>query len=513
MDVLPRFTGQLFDQFRQMPLIQRVFSIGLIFVVCAGFGGLILVNQKQAFQPVSFGKTFTTEELTSAEKALKAAGLRQFRRDGHQLLAPVSELDRYNGVLLETDALPADLGAQMLKQLESQSPFTTDRQRSQMKEALMLQELRRMIKAVPDIEDARVAIASPERKQSWNRKSRATANVMLKPREGRDVSPSLVNSLRQVVASMVPDLAPQDVTIFDVTRGQAYSGETIHESGESLLTQKIREATAYYEQRLQKALAYIPHVEILVQVEADQVKSAMARSRNLRSRPEIVQLANRPAAIQTRDTHATAFRGSTELVSDSTREPSEEDMHEAIPSAVQISVSIPREYLQKIAKQREMSGDRTLSPAEIEEEVLAKVENTAASLLPLDSNLSGVLVTLSDELPERNSTPESVVAESPLAKFCQENAGSLALTLAGLAGIWACQYVMTSVKPAGEPADQRQVEDFAPAPVAPVLESHETRITSLDRMAHLRDEIRSLVASDPAASAELIGKWLSEMPQ
>ena len=51
-----------------------------------------------------------------------------------------------------------------------------------MKEALLLQELRRMIKAVPDVEDARVAIASSERRTSWNQKPRSTANVTIKPR-------------------------------------------------------------------------------------------------------------------------------------------------------------------------------------------------------------------------------------------------------------------------------------------------------------------------------------------
>ena len=138
MDVLPRITRLLVDQLREMPFAQRVVSIGLVLVVLAGFAGLLFVNQQNPLQPVSFGKAFTNDERSSAEKALKAAGLNGFRRDGQRLLAPEKDLNRYNAALLETDALPTDLGAQMLKQVESLGPFTTDRQRLQMKEALVL---------------------------------------------------------------------------------------------------------------------------------------------------------------------------------------------------------------------------------------------------------------------------------------------------------------------------------------------------------------------------------------
>ena len=74
----------------------------------------------------------------------------------------------------------------MLKQFESLGPFTTDRQRQEMKEALLLQELRRMIEAVPDIEHARVAVANSGRRVSFGQKPRVTANVTVKPRAGRE---------------------------------------------------------------------------------------------------------------------------------------------------------------------------------------------------------------------------------------------------------------------------------------------------------------------------------------
>ena len=148
MDVLPRITRQLVELFRAMSLVQRATFVALLML--GGFAWLLVANRPDDFQAVSFGKAFASDELSAAERALNQAGLTNYRREGRKLLAPANQLDRYNAALVEFDAVPSDLGSQMLKQFESLGPFTTDRQRQEMKEALLLQELRRMIEAVPD---------------------------------------------------------------------------------------------------------------------------------------------------------------------------------------------------------------------------------------------------------------------------------------------------------------------------------------------------------------------------
>ena len=254
-----------------------------------------------------------------------------FRREGRKLLAPTRDLDRYNAALLESDALPADLGTQMLKQYEKLGPFSTDRQRQQMKEAFLLQELRRMMKEVPDVEDAHVAIASSERRGGWNQKPRSTANVSLKPRSGRELSSGLINSLRHVVANMVPDLKPTDVTVFDVTRGQAYTGETTDDPTDSQYLQRAREFTRQYEQQIQKALSHIPFVSVTVHVDLDTLKSSMIRSETLRSKNDDRQVADRPGPDANSDPHLTGFRGSNGLPTETIREVSEKQLVSAMP--------------------------------------------------------------------------------------------------------------------------------------------------------------------------------------
>ncbi len=508
MDFLPRMTGQLFDRFQEMSFAQRTISLAFVFVVGIGLGGLLIFKTQTEFQPVSFGKVFSPEELQSAEKALTASGLTGFHKQGHRILAPKKELERYNAALLEFDALPADLGTQMLKQYETLGPFSTDRQRQQMKEALLLQELRRMIKAVPDIEDARVAIASSERRTGWNQKPRATANVTITPRKGREISVTLVNSLRHVVASMVPDLAAGDVTIFDVTQGIAYTGESQKQMPESRYLSRAREFTRQYEQQILRALSYIPRVGVVVQVDLDAFTSSIARSEAIRSRSDISPVANRPATIEETGDHLTGFRGDT----DTSQDVNEQILLTALPKAVRVSVSIPRDYLREIADQSANPNGKPADPSLLEsseDELLTKVERTVARLIPPESSKNAITVTCVDRLDGLSSDRKKAV---PM-KVRPEHLW-IAATIAGVVVL----FVLGSARPTPTnethlpPSSASSSQEIPQTESQPLADAVRSPIASLDRAAVLRDEIRAMVQSDPIASADLLGKWLTEAP-
>ncbi len=515
MDVLPRITRQLFDRFREMPPVQRAASIALLFFVCAGFGWLVIFNHRTQFQPVSFGKSFDNEELASAERALAAAGLTSFRRDGQRLLAPARDIPRYNAALLEFDALPADLGTQMIKHYETLGPFSTDRQRQQMKEALLLQELRRMIKAVPDIEDARVVIASPERRSGWNQKTRATANVSVKPRAGREVSVTLANSLRHVVASVVPDLLPADVTIFDLTRGQAYTGEPTDTSLETSQRQQTHEMSRQYEQRLQKALSHIPNVSVVVQIDLQRRKPSFVQRTALQTRNDHARVVNRPVSLVDADEHLTGFRGTGDNESDfSTTDLNSKTAHVAdLPQNIRVSVSIPRDYLRDVARrmQNRFPSTDQLDVEAIEQDVSAKVERIVAGLIPSEAARQSVSVTCVDRLtpesPDESVRPASVQLTSFIQKWCGT------LTIAGLTMLTGVWILKRQTRSASRLHQLPNLDEHEPISVAaPPLLATTAAITAskVDHFVMLRDEIRSLVESDPAASATLLGTWLSE---
>ena len=515
MDVLPRITRQLVDRFREMPPVQRAVSIALIVMVCAGFGWLVIFNHRTEFQPVSFGKSFDTEELASAERALAAAGLTSFRRDGQRLLAPAKDLSRYNAALLEFDALPADLGTQMIKHYETLGPFSTDRQRQQMKEALLLQELRRMIKAVPDIEDARVMIAVPERRSGWNQKTRATATVTVKPRPGREVSVPLASSLRHVVASVVPDLLPADVTIFDVTRGQAYTGESTDNSLETRKRQQTHEITHQYEQRLQKALSHIPNVSVVVQIDLEQRRPSIVRSTALQTHGDHARVVNRPVSVDDADEHLTGFRGTGDQQSEFSTIDSESKPAHVVDRLqnIRVSISIPRDYLRDVARRMRNTSASTdqMDLDLVEQDVSAKVERIVAGLIPSESARQNISVTCVDRLAAEPPNAPIRSSTLPLISFIQKWRGPLVIVgLTTLAGFWILMHSTRSASPSNK------LPNFEEESLTLVSHPSQEMATAMtvskqDHIAMLRDEIRSLIESDPAATATLLGKWLSEV--
>lgn len=479
MDVLPRMTRQLFELFREMSPGQRAAFVAVPLLVLAGLAWLVGFNRPDDHQAVLFGKTFASEELAVAENALHQAGLLNYRREDRKLLAPVEELDRYNAALVEFDAVPTDLGSQILKQFETLGPFSTDRHRQEMKDALLLQELRRMIKAVPDIEDARVAVASSKRRVGFGQKPRVTANVTVKPRAGRDLSRRLVGSLRQAVASMVPDLMAADVTVFDLATGQAHTGEDADEPFESRLIQRVREFTRQYEQQIQKALTFIPEATVAVHVDLDNLKSSVVRKEHIRVTADDSTIANRPGSIQQvahHDEdgipHAAAFRG-RDIPTNFTREVTERELLAAMPRAVQVSVSIPRDYYRDVASRRQAQGEtnnRRLDLESIEEEVLTKVERTVGRLIPIDSDHDAISVTTVDRMPvESAETSFSTVDQ--ITVLAWRHGGSWAL---GLFTVWAL-WMLTRVSHAPRPSTPRPAATVEPTHVPVQTPRHPER--------------------------------------
>ncbi len=507
MDVLPRITRQLFELLRAMSPVQRATFVAVPVLVLAGLSWLVVFNRPDDHQAVLFGKTFASDELAVAEKALNHAGLLNYRREDRKLLVPATELDRYNAALVEFDAVPPDLGSQLLKQFETLGPFSTDRHRQEMKDALLLQELRRMIKAVPDVEDARVTVANSGRRVGFGQKPRVTANVSVKPRAGRELTARLVASLRQAVASMVPDLMPADVTVFDVARGQAYSGEQADDPLDGLLIQRVREFTRQYEQQIQKAISFIPNATVAVHVDLDNLKSSVTRKEHIRvtddwmrsNRPGSVQLAGHEDADSMR--HSAGFRGPADGPTDFTHEVSERELLAAMPRAVQVSVSIPRDYYRDIAARRKVQGEtnnRRLDLDSIEEEILTKVERTVGRLIPVDSPHDAISVTSVDRMPIEHAE-QALTAADQLTVLAWRHGGSCALGLFAVWALWMLSRLSVAVPATGTAQGYTPPERSTETLAAPAI-AQQTVAEPAHREMDLRDQSVAPAESDPAAT-------------
>ncbi len=527
MDILNRTFQQFAELFRSMTVPQRITLILVPLLVLAGFVGLAWNSRTSGETAISWGKVFSTEELIAAEQALIEAGLTKFRREGQRLMVPETEKDRYNAALLEFDAMPSDLGSQMLKQYESLSPFSTDKQRLEMKEAMLLQELRRTLRAIPDLSDARVVVANSGRRSSWSQKQRVTANVTVVPKSGRELSNRLVRSLQAAVASMVPDLKPQDVTIFDVSNGVTFTGEDPSDPFDSRLIGRIKELTRQYEQQIAKGLDFIPGVGVTVNVDVENIKSSVVRSQlvdpkksarifsseqsltdNQQQRPtkgEPGQVANRPGSVaatpgidKTRQLNETENR----TLNGVSFEVTEKQLLAAMPKAVQVSVSVPRDYYRDIATQRSAGGEKDtgrLDVQQIEKDVLLTVKNSVQRLIPMGSQPDSVSIHSVDRLVRDIPEPTIPITDR-LIVILQDWGGSIVLT--GLA-IWALLLIRRSI-----PATAAQsLEEFDTKRLN-VAKFQAEEAAAEQKEPTKRDLLQNVVRDNPEMAATVIEKWI-----
>lgn len=537
MDVLNRIARQFQELFSRMTPSQRGTLIVVPLLVVAAFAMLLWSQPGASYTALSWGKVFSTDELMKTEQALIEANLTGFRREGQRIMVPAGEADRYNAALLEFDAMPADMGAELLRKFENLGPFSTDRQRQDMKEALLLQELQRMIMAVPDIEHARVGIASSGRPNSWSRKNHVTANVTVRPRAGRELSQRLVTSLRAAVSSMVPDLKPSDVTIFDVVNAVSYTGESTDDPFNSGPVNRIRELTRQYEQQIQKDLSYIPGVGVTVHVDVDNLKSSVTRSQvvdpkksadvyssefsttdNVQQRPpkgEAGLRANQPGALaaaaapertrQLNESGTNAIRGVSFEVT-------EKALIAAMPKAVQVSVKIPRDYYREIADQRTAAGEK--DPArtdalQIEQDVLANVQKSVARLIPTGSPVDAITVT-SFERVETNAADTPIVWSIRITELVRQWGGPAGMVLLALAALVILRRQMKSL-----PAEASSMASAAGLSAGQTIPGMPGAVTAPATMEEIvlkdmpkRELIQNLARDNPEMTANVIGKWL-----
>ncbi len=525
MPFLQSLYRQFTTLFQSLAPSQRATLVLVPVLVLAGFGWLLLQGKPGSEAALSWGKVFSSEELMAVEQALIQEGLTDFRREGQRLMVPAAEIDRYNAALLTFDVMPTDIGSQMLKQYESLGPFSTEKERQERREAMLLQEVTRVVRAVPEVADARVMIAGSSRR-GWSQKSKVTANVTVRTKAGQELAPKLVRSIRAAVASMVPDLQPADVTVFDVLNGMSHTGGTADDALDGELVQRIEQFQRKYEGQISEALAYIPDVGVTVNVDVENLKSSVVRNQivdpkkfapvysqetNIKDtqqqRPvqgEPGQAANRPAALAATpglDRNRSWTDASTQALNGVSFEVTEKELIAAMPKAVQVNVSIPREYYRSVAAQRQAAGEtdqNLLDPAKIEQAVLTTVTASVKALIPADSPTTAVTVQSVDRV-----LPPTPVLTVPLTdqvwQLGREWGGAIGLTLLALYALMTLRRSMPAAPPT--PAEEITPEKLraATAKPEPAVAVGETS---------KRDTIQDLVRDNPEATAAIISKWL-----
>ncbi|MBA3312035.1 MAG: hypothetical protein M3552_07745 [Planctomycetota bacterium] len=531
MDAFTRTWQQIAGLFRTMSPSRRLTLVAVPVVLFAAFGVLMWQGGTSSYVPLSWGKIFSNDELRSAEQTLIEAGLDDFRTQGQRILVPASAVERYNAALLVEGNLPSNSMSEFEKQFEKPSVFASREQLQTLKDIALRNELRSVLRAVPDIEDASVTWARPEARRWPDRGGKVTATVSLRPRRGRALEAGVVRSIRHAVASMVPDLAPEGVTIFDQNTATAYTADRDGDPFDDKLVRWIDQHTELYSRRITEALAYIPDVIVAVHVDVENLKSQFVREQFVNSKQTVaIETGERtrttstteratnaePGAVSNVPRNLQSNAGPTRTSSDEESDNSsrvipsytmtEKEFLTAMPKAVQVSVSIPEEYFRDVAIARGFSeGTTDADKAAFRQQVATigteeeeKVRKHAKALIPADSPDTAVHVTSVTRL--RPGEIETALPWSTrLTELAREWGGTVGLALLSVWALWMLGRSLPKSTPVAESAATQAAFTMNTS-----AEDEKTPTTPPSR----HDLLQSFVRDNPDATAAVIGRWV-----
>lgn len=534
MDTIKKVYQQFSTLFQSMTGSQRAILLTVPALMMLAFGFLFFRESNNSYVSLSLGKDFTTQEVIHAEEVLLRAGLTDFSRKGQRIMVPQTEVPRYNAALIEGGGLPTDWASEWQEQFEKSSMFVSKDQLQVMRDIALGNQLRRMIRAIPAIEDASVMWARSKKRLRWNNTTpEVTATVMVQPRPGREMSATLITSLRAAVATMVPDLSAESVTVFDQSTGTSYTADDKNNAFDGQFISWVNKHTKNYQDKIHDSLAYIPDVIVNVNVDVENLKRYVERKQEINkdgtvtlhskeqsSERKVVEKPVRaePGARSNQPNSLSVARGNekdekvTETNNQTTSAPSftwtEKEFVAAMPSTVQVSISIPEDYYEAVALKR------GVKKGEAEADLAAFKQATAAVKLEVETSIQKHIQKL---IPSQSATDAVSVASYvrvdsnvpeialPLTESVGEFVSQWGSTIGlGLFAIWAL-WMLNKSMPAIEEVDTDTINPPINRSAAAASEEEEAKPKSEPTQ---RDEIQVLVRDNPEVAALVLSKWI-----
>lgn len=501
----------------------------LTLAVVAVLGALLywgFAGSSSAHLAIYHGKNFSADEMTNAQTVLREAGLTEFKQDGGQLLVPRGQVDRYEAALLAGGGLPDDWGSELEKQFEKQGFFPSDRQSRVRREIALGKDLRRILRAIPEISDAKVIWARQEPRRFSSRAGKVTATVNIKPKPGRELSTRLIRSLRDSVSKMISGLKPEDVTILNLKTGESYN--SVRDSSDSIRRlESKKQRQDEYKQRIEQLLSFIPDVLVSVEVKLDDLEAhsqstvshdgvagkTMERRKKVSSDSNVEPIRAEPGvrsnaggSLQTR---AFPKRKSSSSNSDTITEsvPAYKATNKVFvpgsPTGTFVSVAVPEAYFKKVAETQ--SGGSAATPGAAgggRQKIMDEIKKMVAQAIGEKPDGEAVVVsayTPSDrEVPEFE-TPFSETAMTLLSRW----GGPVGLGMFALLALVMVKRSMPSL-PEIETSPLPAIPE--PTPENETVAAAEEEVPAAPSP---RDKLQTLVRDNPDMTAAVLSDWLA----
>lgn len=249
-----RRTSDLVEGFNNLNLIRQIgLMVGLAASVAIGFA-VVLWTQGEDYRPL-YG---SLDRLDSAEvvEILESQDIK-FKVDGSTGALLVDSKDVHKARLKLAEAgIPGETSAGF-ELLDQEQPLGTSQFMESARFRRSLEgELARTITSINSVRAARVHLAIPKRSVFVRDSSKPTASVFLEVYPGRGVEPEQVKAIANLVASSIPELTQENVTVVDQKGNLLSTGE---EDQQLLQAARHREYTLKLEgditQRINNILA------------------------------------------------------------------------------------------------------------------------------------------------------------------------------------------------------------------------------------------------------------------
>jgi flagellar M-ring protein FliF len=204
LDALRNFIGQIGTR-------RALLMGGVAAALLLGLGWMAMRTPQSAM-----GYLYTDLDPSAAATItdkLKGQGVPfQLSADGSAIMAPVDKLPELR-MAMASEQLGGKIGYEVL---DEEEPFGISSSRAKLNETRAIEgELVRSIESLDRVARARVHVVMPERAMFETEPRKASASVTVKT-NGR-LPPEAVQAIRYLVASAVPDLSPEAVSVVDQT--------------------------------------------------------------------------------------------------------------------------------------------------------------------------------------------------------------------------------------------------------------------------------------------------------
>ena len=204
--------GMVRDLVRQ-PTVKKVLPIIVILMVVAAFGLASMSMKTPSYRPLTMMLPENDKQL--AIETLKAGSFDpQVDNNTGQIMVPGDKYQEAR-MLLASKGLPRT-EAQGMDTLKDMPAMTTSQFMEQVRyNNAMEQELAKTISQIAGIRSARVHLAAPKQSVFVRDRVPTKASVIITRAPGKQVSSANVQAIISLVASSVPYLAPENVSVVD----------------------------------------------------------------------------------------------------------------------------------------------------------------------------------------------------------------------------------------------------------------------------------------------------------